>query len=124
MRQHRRLTLMLNTVLVGRIGVQDRRAGHSWGCFHRDGGELEVRWVQNEYFGRLGRCVLDAPRPLPDERLEVIPGDRYLDEVRGIDVRGLRVPSDLDESIHRYQLLPTLNKTRWRTIRSDGSTGG
>jgi len=110
MREHRRLTLMLNTVLAGRMSVQGRRAGHSWGCFHRDGGQLEVRWVQNEYFGELGRCVLEVATPLSDERLEVIPADRYFEEVRGIDGRGLCVPSDLDESICRYQQLPAVRR--------------
>jgi hypothetical protein len=110
MREHRRLTLMLNTVLAGGTSVQGRRTGHSWGCFRRDGGELEVRWVQNEYFGRLGPCVLDTPTPLSDERLEVIPADRYFEEVRGIDGRGLRVPSDLDESISRYKRLPSVRR--------------
>lgn len=44
------------------------------------------------------------------EQLEVIPADRYFDEVRGIDGRGLRVPSDLDESIWRYQQLPAVRR--------------
>jgi len=110
LREHRRLTLMLNTVLAGRMSVQGRRAGHSWGSFQRDGGPLEVRWVQKEYFGHLGRCVLEAPTPLSDQRLEVIPADRYFKEVRGIDGRGLRVPSDLDESICRYQQLPAVRR--------------
>ena len=111
MREHRRLTLTLNTLLAGRMSVQNaRRPGHSWGCFHREGGEFEVRWVQNSYFGQLGQCVLNAPSPLSAERLEVIPADRYFDEVRGIDGRGLRVPSDLDESICRYQQLPAVRR--------------
>ena len=109
-REHRRLTLMLNTVLAGWTSARGLRAGHSWGCFHRDGGKLEVRWVQNEYFGRLGQCVLEVLSPPSGEPLEVIQTDRYFEEVRGIDGRGLRVPSDLDESICRYQQLPAVRR--------------
>lgn len=110
-REHRRLTLTLNTLLAGRMSVQNtRRPGQSWGCFDREGGEFEYRWVTNSYFGQLGQCVLNAPSPLSAERLEVIPADRYFDEVRGIDGRGLRVPSDLDESICRYQQLPAVRR--------------
>src|SRR5262245_36297992 len=113
MREHRRLTLMLNTVLAGRTTVQNARSGHAWGCFHGDDGELEVRWVQNSYFAPLGECVLDAPSPFATEHLEVIPADRYFDEVQGIDGRGLRVPSDLDESIWRYQQLPAVRRAEF-----------
>ncbi|HEX4613547.1 MAG TPA: hypothetical protein VH092_35525 [Urbifossiella sp.] len=110
-REHLRLTLMLNTVLAGRMSVQNaRQPSHSWGCFRRDDGELEVRWVQNTYFGQLGQCVLDVPSPLWGGLLEVIPAERYFEEVRGIDGLGLRVPSDLDESICRYQQLPAIRR--------------
>lgn len=105
-REHRRLTLMLNTVLAGRISLLNaQRPEHYWGAFHRNDAEFEVRWVQHSYFGQLGQCVLNEPSPMSSEQLEVIPADRYFDEVRGIDGRGLRVPSDLDESIWRYQQL-------------------
>ena len=113
MGEHRRLSLMLNTVLAGRLSAQGHRPGHSWGCFRQDGGEFEVRWVQNQYFGHLGQCVLEAPTPLSGELVEVIPADRYFDEVRGIDGRGLRVPSDLDESIYRYQQLPAFRRNEF-----------
>lgn len=113
MREHRWLTLMLNTVLAGRMNVQSRRTEHSWGCFRRDGGELEIHWFQLGYFGRLGQCVLETPTPLLDERVEVIPTDRYFEEVRGIDGHGLRVPSDLDESICRYQQLPAVRREQF-----------
>ncbi|QEL14516.1 hypothetical protein [Limnoglobus roseus] len=110
LREHRRLTLMLNTVLAGGMSLQRRSAGHSWGCFQRDDGQLEVRWVKNAYSGFLGECVLELATPLSDERLEVIPADRYFEEMRGIDGRGLRVPSDLDESICCYQQLPFVRR--------------
>ena len=109
-RKHHRLTLMLNAVLASRMSVQGRRAEHSWGSFCRDDGGFEVRWVQNSYFGRLGQCVQDAPSLLSAERLEVISADRYFEEVTGIDGLGLRVPSDLDESLYRYQQLSPVRR--------------
>jgi hypothetical protein len=100
---------MLNTVLAGGTTLQNSRSDHLWGCFYRDG-KQEVQWVQSSYFAPLGECVLDAPSPLAAERLEVIPANRYFDEVQGLDGRGLRLPSDLDESISRYYQLPTVRR--------------
>jgi hypothetical protein len=105
LREHRNLTLLLNTLLAGRTNPQPRRGDHFWGCFHRDGGPAEIRWVQNFYFAPEGAAMLDAPSPLTAERLEEIAADRYFTAVRGLDGRGLRVPTDLDDSICRYQQL-------------------
>jgi hypothetical protein len=113
MREHRQLTLLLNTLLAGRMSAQSRRAAQSWGCFRRDDGRLEVRWVQNEYFAPLGQCVLDELTPISGERVDVIPADRYFEEVRGIDGQGLRVPSDLDESICSYKHLPAVRRAEF-----------
>jgi hypothetical protein len=65
----------------------------------------EIRWVQNFYFAPLGECMLDAPSPLTEARLEEIEADHDFTAVRGIDGRGMRVPADLDDSICRYQRL-------------------
>ncbi len=46
------------------------------------------------------------PSELSTERIEEIPADVYYGGPRGIDGRGLRVPSDLDESLWLYQQLP------------------
>jgi hypothetical protein len=62
-----------------------------------------IRWAQVFYDAPLGEIVRDAPSPLSGERLEEIAGARYHEEVVGLDGRGLRVPSDLDESICQYQ---------------------
>jgi hypothetical protein len=104
-REHRNLTLLLNILLAGRTNLQPRRGDHLWGCFWPEGGSPEIRWVQNIYFAPFGECMLDVPSPLPAERLEEIEADLYFSAVMGIDGRGLRVPSDLDESIYRYQQL-------------------
>jgi hypothetical protein len=104
-REHRRLTLLLNTLLPGRTNLQPRQGDHFWGCFYRNGSDPEIQWVHNFYFAKLGQCVLDAPSPPTDQRLEEIPSDRYYTEVTGIDGLGLRVPDDLDDSVFRYQRL-------------------
>jgi hypothetical protein len=106
LREHRNLTLVLNTLLAGRTNLQPRRHSHFWGCFHDDTGRMQIRWVQHFFFAGMGEAVLSAPSPLTAERLEVIESDRYYTEVIGIDGLGLRVPDDLDESICRYQALP------------------
>lgn len=121
-REHRRLTLTLNTLLAGRMSVQNaRRPGQSWGCFDREGGEFEYRWVTNSYFGQLGQCVLNAPSPLSAERLEVIPADRYFDEVRGIDGRGLAFPpTSMNRSAGTSSFPRSVGKSS--TWRPTGST--
>jgi hypothetical protein len=101
-REHRNLTLLLNTLLAGRTNLQPRRSTHFWGYIHRDGAEPEIRWVQNFYFAPFGECVLDTPSPPVAERLEEIDPDSYY-MVMGLDGRGLRVPADLDGSICLYQ---------------------
>jgi hypothetical protein len=103
LRQHRDLTLLLNTLLRGRTNLQPRRSNHFWGCLHDPKGGMEVRWVQQFYFANGGAAFLDAPSLLTAERLGVIESDRYYTEVMGIDGLGLRVPDDLDDSICRYQ---------------------
>jgi len=104
-REHRNLTLLLNILLRGRMNLQVRRAEHFWGCIHRESAAPEIRWVQNSYFAPFGECFLDAPSPVPAERLEEIEPDPYYMALMGIDGRPLRVPADLDNSICLYQNL-------------------
>jgi len=113
MREHRNLTLLLNTILAGRTNLQPRRPGFFWGSCYRDRADPEVRWVQNSYFAPLGECILDAPSPLAAERLEEIEADQYFTAVRGTDGRGLRIPSDLDDSICQYQRLPPVRRAEF-----------
>jgi hypothetical protein len=105
MREHRNLTLLLNTLLANRTNLQPRRSSHLWAAFNVESGSPEVRWAQSFFNAPLGECIRDAVSPLPTERLEEINADKYFTEVRGIDGRGLRVPTDLDESICGYQQL-------------------
>jgi hypothetical protein len=110
LREHRKLTLLLNVLLRGRTNLLPRQGGHFWGCFYREGAAPEIRWVQNFYFAGAGECMLDVPSLPAAERLEEIEPDRYYTEVMGIDGRGLRVPADLDDSICRYQRLHPMRR--------------
>jgi hypothetical protein len=105
LRKHRDLTLLCNTLLLGRTNLQPRRSNHFWAIIHQGSAAPEIRWVQNFYSAPLGDYILDAPSSLTAERLEVIESDRYYTELTGMDGRGLRVPHDLDDSICRYQWL-------------------
>jgi hypothetical protein len=105
-RDHRRLTLLLNALLAGRTNAQVPRAPHAWGCFNDENDALQTRWVQNSYFGRLGPAVVEELSAPGGDPLEIIEAHLYFDVVMGIDGRGLRLPSDLDESICRYRVLP------------------
>lgn len=113
LREHRNLTLLLNTLLAGRTNLQVRRSDHFWACIHRDAGDPEIRWVQNSYHAKLGNCVLDSPSSLTTERIEEIEPERYYTEVIGVDGLGLRVPADLDDSICLYQQLPPAQKKKF-----------
>lgn len=106
-REHRKLTLLLNVLLIGRTNLQPARASHFWGAFrHND--VLEVKWVQNSYFTNLGKCVVELPSQLTDERLQEINTDGLFREVRGIASSELCVTANLDDSICRYlQLHPS-----------------
>jgi hypothetical protein len=105
LREHRKLTLLLNTLLRGRTNLQPLRGGHFWGYFHSEGAAPEIRWVRNFYCAGVGECMLDMPSPPAGERLVEIDPDHYYREVAGIDGLGLRVPADLDDSICLYQRL-------------------
>lgn len=104
-REHRDLTLLLNVLLRCRINFQPRRAPHSWGLIFRENGVHEMQWVENCYFGKLDKYVLEAHSDPAATPLEVIESEHYYAQPMGNDGNGLRVPNDLDESICRYKSL-------------------
>lgn len=55
----------------------------------------------------------DELSPPGDTRIEVVDAERYNSVVIGIDGHGLRVPSDLDESICAYQALSPANRAKF-----------
>jgi hypothetical protein len=113
-REHRRLTLLLNLLLAGRTSSLLPRAGHFWASVLRDDGAdgPDIRWVQEWYYARLDRAVLDAPSPSAAETLEEVEPEEYYETV-GNDGRGLRVPTDLDDSICRYLDLSAGDRARF-----------
>jgi len=104
MREHRKLTLLLNLLLAGTTKFLPDRRRNFWACV-QFGAEPEFKWVQEWFSADLGQLVANQLSPPTGEKLEELEPDRYYKEV-GHDGRGLRVPGDLDELICRYQNLP------------------
>jgi hypothetical protein len=112
MREHRKLTLLLNVLLAGRTSLQPRRPEHFWADVARDDGSHEFKWVPQFFFAELGRGVVDEPSPSAGEQLEEVEPEEYYTKV-GHDGKGLRVPADLDRSICLYQQLSPENRTKF-----------
>lgn len=107
-RDHRRLTLLLNIVLGGRTCVQPRRPRHLWAIDTQDSTGV-ARWVQEFYFARIGEAVSDAISPTSSPPCKEVPASDYYTNV-GHDGRSLEVPSDLDEVILSYMRLSANNR--------------
>ena len=102
--EHRNLTLLLNLLLVGRTNAQPLRSEYFWAAVSTDDNSY-IRWVRRYYFANIGKGILDEASPCT-EWLEEIESEKYYATI-GYGELGLRVPSDLDDSICRYQqLLP------------------
>jgi hypothetical protein len=95
--------------MASRLG-QPRRPHGFWGCLTTDPNKPEYRWVNNQFWSPLNAVVLDTPSRLSIDRLEEIEAGRYFTEVIGSDGLGLRVPTDLDESICKYQRLDSARR--------------
>ena len=112
MREHRRLTFLLNTLLAGHTTIQPRRPRHLWATAHDEGvSDPKVKWVQEFYFANFGECVRDDLSPPAGNALEQVAPDAY-HATAGQDSRPLRVPSDLDESICCYKRLSKTNRDK------------
>ncbi len=108
-REHRRLTLLLNILLRGGTSFFPPRPGSFWSGVP---GGTETKWVQQYFFARLGSFIADALSPTADKQLEEIRPDAYYSEI-GHDGQGLRVPSDLDDSICLYMQLSPTNREKF-----------
>ena len=107
LREHRNLTRLLDVLLAGRMSLQPRRSEHFWAIVPHDDDPPEIKWVQQFFIAELDKLVIDELSPPADEQLEELDPEEYYMTVAH-DEKGLRVPSDLDESIFLYfQLLPT-----------------
>ena len=60
--------------------------------------------MQEFFFAKLGNAVTEELSEPAPESLQELPADDYYEKI-GHDGQGLRVPSDLDESIRSYQVL-------------------
>ncbi len=138
-REHRKLTLLLNVLLAGRTSLQGRGLQHFWASVPRDDdrqkiswfqkvqqvlfrwsrppgrastAEREIKWVQQFFFAKLGKAVLDELSPPATQRLEEVDAEKYYTSV-GHDGKGLRVPADLDDLICCYLELPPRNRAKF-----------
>lgn len=113
LREHRDLTFLLNVLLVGSVTFQPRQSQHFWAMINPlTGRDPEIRWVQQFYFGPLAEVVANEFSPPTAEVIEEIEPDQYYGQI-GHDGRGLRVPTDLDELICRYQRLSGANRSKF-----------
>jgi hypothetical protein len=121
-REHRRVTLLLNVLLLGGATMQESRGQHFWAsipptrepkrwtsifCGNAAGSEPvtdRIEWVLNFFDAPLGPPIVETLSAPGQVALVEQPPDEYYSTV-GNDGTGLRVPSDLDESIVAYQVL-------------------
>ena len=113
MREHVNLTRLLNVLLRGHTRSQSRRPNYFWASITRDDGEQEIKWVQEFYIGKLDSAIADGHSAPSRERLTIISADEYYSKTGGLDGLGLRVPSDLDESIVRYKGLKASDRAKF-----------
>jgi hypothetical protein len=119
-REHRRLTSVLNILLLGDISCALRRSQHLWAKPAVGGSTSDVEWVYSFFpSADLGLVIRDTPTPLPAERLQEVDPEEYYrpqgepGKLRGDSGRGLTVPTDLDESIKLYQNLPKEHREKF-----------
>ena len=112
MREHRKLTLLLNVLLAGHTSLQSNRSAHFWASVPCDDGNHESKWLQKFFFAKLDKIVNDELSPPADEQLEEVEPEEYYAKV-GHDGKGLRVPADLDQSIRCYMALSGENRAKF-----------
>jgi hypothetical protein len=112
LRDHRNLTLLLNVLLAGHTSLQPRRSENFWASVPCDGGHREIKWVQQFFFAELGDALVDELSPPAGEQLEEVKPEEYY-TTAGHDGRGLRVPTDLDQSICLYLQLSSTNRVKF-----------
>lgn len=102
-REHERLSNLLNVLLTPGITVLPRRQDHFWAACKSD---QEIQWVQQFYFAKIGKVVRATHSPPAATSIAEIEDSAYY-SARGNDCLPLRVPQDLDAMIAQYQRLPT-----------------
>jgi len=105
-REHRRLTLLLNLLLATRTNAQLNRAEGLWALDpSSSGGDLRAKWLQRGFLEPIGQIIQQDLTPCRGPGLEEIDAAAYYEKVLGIDGKPLRVPTDLDRSITVYGAL-------------------
>jgi hypothetical protein len=115
MREHRRLTLLLNVLLTARVSFHPRRSEHFWAhipAAEGSAGNGESRWLQQFFWAPLGAPVTDALSQPGAEKLAEVEPEAYYTNV-GYDGNPLRVPTDLDESLCHYGDLSAANWSKF-----------
>jgi len=112
MQEHRKLTLLLHVLLTGRTSLHPRRSEHFWASVPSDDSQFEIKWAQQFFFAKLGEAVIDELSPPAAEQLEEVDPEEYYTTV-GHDGKGLRVPTDLDESVCLYLKLSPENRAKF-----------
>ena len=111
LRKHRDLTLLLNILLAGGAKSMGFRPTSFWAYEPTDLSQ-KSKWVQQAFSAPLGACLIDQLSvPAADQLEELLP-EEY-DAMLGNDGEGLRVPSDLDQSICSYEALWAPNRERF-----------
>lgn len=111
-RDHERLSNLLNVLLTQRISVLPRRQDQFWASFHDPGKEMEVRFVQQSYFAPIGAAVQEGHSSAADLRIAEIEPEAYYATI-GNDGGALRLPQDLDSQIVRYLKLSARDRERF-----------
>ena len=109
-REHRKITLLLNLLLEGRTSCLTQRHDHLWAIVFPD----EVKWVREGYYAPLCHHVLNEQSSPAVNRIEEVKPEEYYATKASNVGRGLQVPANLDESICRYLLsLPPDDKKKF-----------
>jgi hypothetical protein len=114
MREHRNLTLLLNLLLKGRTSLLSQRSTveHFWASIDDGGNKHRIAWVQHFFSANLGPAVIDELSAPIGEGLKMVAPEEYY-AVLGHDPTGLRVPTDLDDSICLYLQLSPKNHAKF-----------
>lgn len=112
-RDHRRLTRLLNVLLVGHTTSQGRNGEGCWVQLHGEGEDpIKIVWGVPGFYAKLGGApLITSPSPAGSQRIEEVDPETYYDI--GHDGRPLPVAADLDEQIVTYRALTPGDRARF-----------
>lgn len=111
-RDHERLSNLLNVLLTQRITVVPRRHDQFWAITHEPGQGMKTQWVQQSYFANIGAAVQDDYCPASAPPITELEPSAYY-STRGNDGQALRLPQGLDTEIARYLNLPAQHRQKF-----------